>query len=110
MLCSGASKFKRISYEYNFSSGPSRIIPTSEPSLLASLLKYNLHALAIGVSPAWSSLLYLSAPSSFPFNMCGSSSFYLMNLFTICPSASLVRMYEILYVLISAAHLANRPP
>ncbi|GJV17514.1 hypothetical protein Tco_1362837 [Tanacetum coccineum] len=105
-----ASKFKRIAYEYIFSSGPSRIRPTPEPSLSASLLKYNLHALGVGVSPVWGSLLFLGAPSSFPFHICGRSSFCLRNLFTICPSVSLVQTYEMMYVLISAAHLAKRPP
>nr|GEW82608.1 hypothetical protein [Tanacetum cinerariifolium] len=42
-------KFRRIAYEYVFSSGLTKIIPTPKPSLFASLLKYNLHALGVGV-------------------------------------------------------------
>nr|GEW85864.1 zinc knuckle CX2CX4HX4C [Tanacetum cinerariifolium] len=73
---SGASKFKRIAYEYIFSSGPSRIIPTPEPSLHASLLKYNLHALGVRASSASFVQLGPSAISKFwrTFRM-GSMSF-----------------------------------
>ncbi|GJX06339.1 hypothetical protein Tco_0194271 [Tanacetum coccineum] len=44
-----ALNFKRMAYEYIFSSGLIRMIPIPEPSLIVSLPKYNLQALVVGV-------------------------------------------------------------
>ncbi|GKB84864.1 hypothetical protein Tco_0957136, partial [Tanacetum coccineum] len=46
---SDALKFKQMAYECIFSSGLTRIIPTPEPSLIASLPRYNFQALGVGV-------------------------------------------------------------
>ncbi|GJV61097.1 hypothetical protein Tco_1467197 [Tanacetum coccineum] len=46
----GALKFKRMAYEHAFASGLIRIIPTPEPSLIVSVLKYNRHALGVRVN------------------------------------------------------------
>ncbi|GKD12110.1 hypothetical protein Tco_1196517, partial [Tanacetum coccineum] len=44
-----ALNFKRMAYEYIFSSGLTRMIPTPEPSSIVSMPRYNLLALGVGV-------------------------------------------------------------
>nr|GEV12635.1 hypothetical protein [Tanacetum cinerariifolium] len=50
MLWSDVLKFKQMAYEYIFSLGLTRIIPTPKPSLIDSLPRCNLQALGVGVS------------------------------------------------------------